>query len=403
MARSNYNIALPGIVDLHRPNGAQVSGWPNLVTARRMSETTSGVSRRKPKGWKPPTAYSLTSRDVSYQTGYCLYYNTPTKGSTGQWYTGVVGCPESGGRFNGEHHFNSAISETDAIADLGLRNAALTAARNNLKNTSINLGVAFGERKQTARLIGDTASRLARSVRYLKRGSIRKAMDELGISSRKREPRGSNVPQKWLEMQYGWKPLLSDVYGAADALSKHPTDHWRVTAKATRSRVDQYAYDKYPGSGSGFDACECRAQVRRSVFARIDAIPDNAAKIALASTGVTNPLLVGWELVPFSFVVDWFIPIGNYVESLDAMLGYTEGYYTSSLFVRAEWTDKGRSGTVGSHKVINDFYGYKKLIHLSRTAQAGVPLSKLPRFKDPRSLGHMANGLALLAQVFGRR
>jgi hypothetical protein len=284
-----------------------------------------------------------------------------------------------------------------------LRNIALTAVRNNLKNTDINLGVAFGERKQTARLIGDTASRLAKSIRHLKRGSPRKAMDELGISSRKREPRGSNVPSKWLEMQYGWKPLLGDVHGAADALSKHPTDHWRVTAKATRSRVDQYAYDIFPGSGSGFDACECRAKVERSVFARIDAIPNNAATIALASAGVTNPLLVAWELVPFSFVVDWFLPVGNYVESLDAMLGYTSGYYTSSLLVRANWTDNGRSGTVGIHKIFNNYSGYKKLIHLSRTAQAGVPLSKLPRFKDPRSLGHMANGLALLAQVFGRR
>jgi hypothetical protein len=176
-----------------------------------------------------------------------------------------------------------------------------------------------------------------------------------------------------------------------------------VTAKATRSRVDQYAYDIFPSSGGGFDACMCRAKVTRSVFARIDAIPNNAATIALSSAGVTNPLLVAWELVPFSFVVDWFLPVGNYVEQLDAMLGYTQGYYTSSLLVRADWLDIGRSGKVGSTLIRNTFEGSKKLIHLNRTAQAGVPLAKLPRFKDPRSLGHMANGLALLAQVFGRK
>lgn len=289
------------------------------------------------------------------------------------------------------------------MLDLGLRNTALIAVRNKLKSTDINLGVAFGERKQTARLIGDTATRLAKSFMALKRGKIRKAMDEIGISSRKREPRGSNAPSKWLEMQYGWKPLLSDVYGATDALSKHPEDDWRVTAKATRSRVDQYAYDVFPSNGGGFDACMCRATVKRSVFARIDAVPNNAAAIALSSSGVTNPLLVAWELVPFSFVVDWFLPIGNYVESLDAMLGYTEGFYSSSLLVKADWLDIGRSGTVNKTTIRNNFEGSKKLVHLDRDVSQSVPLSKLPRFKDPWSLGHMANGLALLSQVFGRK
>ena len=41
----------------------------------------------------------------------------------------------------------------------------------------------------------------------------------------------------------------------------------------------------------------------------------------LAATGFSNPLNLGWELVPFSFVVDWFVGIGNYLSSLDATLG----------------------------------------------------------------------------------
>jgi hypothetical protein len=31
--------------------------------------------------------------------------------------------------------------------------------------------------------------------------------------------------------------------------------------------------------------------------------------------------MVAWELVPFSFVLDWFIPIGSYLSQLDASAG----------------------------------------------------------------------------------
>lgn len=407
MARVNFNRSTPGLLRTYSPRNEPL---PNTSVTfpvwKSASETQSGTTRRKPStGWISPTAYNFLGIYISRAYGNSDVQSTGLV-SNGTRYNGVVGG--SGGRFNSLNHFNEIVLETEVRGDKGLRNKALIAARNNLKSTDINLGVAFGERKQTARLIGDTASRLGKSIRHLKSGRIRKAMDELGISSRKREPRGSNVPSKWLEMQYGWKPLLSDVYGAADALSKHPRDHWRVTAKATRSMNESYSMRREPigvtGPTSNFDAFAGRAEVFTSVFARIDAVPRNEALISLASAGVTNPLLVAWELVPFSFVVDWFLPIGGWVESLDAMLGYEQGYYSSSLYIRAEWKEEGltRRWPSGA-KVANLFEGTKLLVEVDRDVSNGIPLPRLPRFKDPRSLGHMANGLALLSQVFGRK
>jgi len=321
----------------------------------------------------------------------------------GDCYTGVVGVLSGDGitRFDLANALNQALLEYDAKLDDGLRNSALIAARNNLKSASVDLGVAFAERKQTVGLVTETATRMGRSIRYLLRGQTRRAMDELGISSKKRAPRGSNVPNKWLEMQYGWKPLLSDVYGATDSLAKRTRDDWRITAKATKSNSisKSVEYDA-KGAGWGFISVEGR----KSVFARIDCAPQSEILISLSSLGITNPLNVAWERVPFSFVVDWFLPIGNYLDSLDAMLGYECRGYSSSLLVRAEWTIVGRSGTVsGSYKIKNSYEGGKKLVYLERIASSSVPIPTPPSFKDPRSLGHMANALALLAGAFGRR
>jgi hypothetical protein len=267
----------------------------------------------------------------------------------------------------------------------------------------VDLGTAFGERKQLANMLGDTATNLAKAFRYVRRGQVRRAMNQLGISRKHNEPIGGSWVQKILELRYGWIPSLSDVYSAADTLSKRGKGDWRITAKATRKADSEYVYRLEPLPTTNFDACSVTAKVMRSAFVRIDAVPDNELLISLANVGVLNPLQVAWELVPFSFVVDWGWALGNWIESLDAMLGYTQCYTSTSFLVRADWEDTGLSK---EHTALsytrNHYEGRKKLVYLNRSALSGVPLPTLPRIKDPRSYAHMANGLALLAQSLGR-
>lgn len=398
MAHENFTMKLTRTDNkLSWSNG--VFRWYYPGTSKESSEYTVGVSRRKPEGFMSPTAYEFLKLYFVYPYGSCLKDpNINSNASNGALYEGVVGPPEAGGRFNGKGHFDGAVDETTLKNDNGLRNMALIACRNKLKSTEINLGIAFGERNRTARLLGDTATRLARAVQALRRGAIRRAMDELGISSRRNQPRGNNVPQRWLELQYGWRPLLSDVYGAARALENRSKGDWRVTAKATRSEA--LAYTKV---NTNVNASTCRASGTRSVYTRIDAVPQNEAIISLASLGVTNPLSVAWELVPFSFVVDWAYPVGNFLSSLDAMLGYGSAYYSSSLLVKVDWVTNGDTILDGNDLTKNVFTGTKKMVYLKREVSSSIPVPHPPRLKDPRSLAHMANGLALLSQVFGRR
>lgn len=62
--------------------------------------------------------------------------------------------------------------------------------------------------------------------------------------------------------------------------------------------------------------------------------------------GLTNPLLLGWELIPFSFVADWFIQVGDYLETLDALIGVKRIAITRSVKQRSEvWIDEEKVGT----------------------------------------------------------
>jgi hypothetical protein len=350
-------------------------------------EETAGVSRRKPKGWIPPTNYQLYAEKWRRAQGY--------RNVEGRYWSKTTGCL-GGSLFNTLNHFNEILSYSYASNTPLNSSAAVVAARNKFKRYEVDLGVAFGERKATSRQLGDTAIRLAKSVNELRRGHFRNAARQLGIIHDPGKPRGSNWTNHWLQLQYGWKPLLSDVYGSVDALSKREARDWRVTAKSGRKEIQTFDKSDYYWTGS--------AVWERGVFVRIDATPSNDLTMSLSSLGILNPLNVAWELVPYSFVVDWFLPIGAWLDSLDALLGYTNIWQSVTTYNKTTYVGSGKPTYYdGGMKVTQSWDEWGEFTKIVRTATSGAPLPSFPRLKDPRSLGHMANGLSLLAQAFGRR
>lgn len=396
MARQDFFVDLPGT--------CQYFGNPPKVVpdAKHASEKQVGTSRRKPSGWVKPTAYHFSRNRYDRHEGVWSYeYSSGGPFVTQTSYVGVVGSSPQG-RFNSLNTFN------DLYQPAGIPNSwvdrAVQQARLNMKDQDINLGAAFGERNATARLLGDTATNLAKSFRDLRRGNWRQASRRLGITN-PRQPRGSSATSKWLELQYGWQPLLSDIHGACDALAKRDKSDWRVTGKG--SVKEPIVTARITGHERSSDYGFGTVQGERGVFVRIDAVPESDLLRSLSALGITNPAAVAWELVPFSFVVDWALPIGDWLSSLDAMLGYGPTSCSISKLERFgishRLMDSQPSGGGWFHKYTRNGTGSRHFVRLDRTVSDSVPLPTLPRFQDPLSLGHMANGLSLLSQVFGGR
>lgn len=399
--RKNFTVAIPSRLE-KRSGGSVIITNP---TGRYAVESTTGVSRRLPTGWLTPTPYSFHRSAARLGTG--------TFNLSEIWNGQKYEYDDSYGNILRHNSAESVYTCRDRVyAPQGVPQAmidqALIKARLKMKRGDLNLGVAFAERNKTAQLLGDTASRLAKAYRALRKGDLKRVGRELGIA--KPNLRQPTIPRKWLELQYGWKPLLSDVYGSVDALARRHAHDWRVTGiGSVREAIDvrdrQYPYgDADPkalvtagiGSATGYRGC----------YVRIDAVPENDLLLALASLGVTNPLLIAWELVPFSFVVDWALPIGAYLESLDAMLGYKDTYCTISTMEKfeAEYRLFPPENRWGGYTAKRSGSGHWDYVALNRSVSLTVPLPTMPRLKDPTSLNRMANGLSLLAAVFtGRR
>lgn len=382
-------------------------GLPTFIKVTGVkSATRSGGSaqRARPIGWLNPTNYSMVEESWFNARGSvldeALDKSQPTSLRVGSG-LGIAGVPTL------RNNVYSALDLNDVIPS-SLTQRALVNARNKLKNGSINLGQAFVERGQTAELVATNLSRVANALLALRRRNIKRFFHELrfGTPSRKivrkvnRTLDKKGLHRTWLEYQYGWKPLLSDIHGAVTALDAQKRDNWNITCKA---KVGDRIVKELT-LNAGISKHKARLNMFFGSFVRIDAVPSNTALQTAASLGFTNPVALAWELLPFSFLFDWALPLGDYFSSWDATLGWEIKGFSQSNFTKIQIDFTGVSHQSGNHRFSNNWLaGYRKT-KLDRGGSLVVPFPAFPRPKDPfGSKEHVANALALLGAAVNWR
>jgi len=308
---------------------------------------------------------------------------------------------------------NDTMAETDVglmsadpsvlSFDSVLPNRALIDARLKLKEQSVNLAQAFAERRQTAALLEETLRKVAGCVSALRRKQFSKAVDslELPFSASKRLSRKESAAKNWLALQYGWKPLLSDLHGAAEALrsaDEANPNRYVISVRGVASSQRQFVPTVY-GLGTSIPASSVKSNTGVVMYkARVGLdykIDGSRLLLTAKKAGFSNPAVLAWELLPFSFVADWFLPIGNYLGQVDAAYGLTfmGGYCTQRMECVGGFRAKFYNGWWDNLDATASYYNMK----WDRSVYVSEPLAKLPSFKNPVSGTHLANAAALLA------
>lgn len=214
------------------------------------------------------------------------------------------------GRFN-EYSVDDARGES--IARLR--------ANQRLASGHLNILVAVGESRETVRYVANRGILLYRTLNDIRRGRFSDAASRLkvGLSQNaskrlERQRRRATSPadllaNSWLEYSFAIRPLMADAYGAVEAY------HSKMQAGDAVRATARY---KAGPKGTVYKA---------GVLGRVRS-PESRT---LQQLGVTNPLLAAWELVPLSFVVDWFLPIGSYLSYMDSTLGLDVQSWHSTL------------------------------------------------------------------------
>lgn len=207
----------------------------------------------------------------------------------------------------------------------------ITENEENLLNTSVDAKIGSGISQLYVTLAESrkTLNMIARGMHFLRR-PLSDAKNILRLTREDlRTPAGRNrlldkAGDLWLEGRYGWRPFVFEVMGMTETLLKGGRSA-RYTARGSLSRKGSFSVShrdfaqvfSVGALGSfGIDVdvnCSYECRVGTTVDYKIDT-QDNLRFLL----GVYDPLGSTWELVKFSFVIDWFLNIGDVLQSLQA-------------------------------------------------------------------------------------
>jgi len=194
-----------------------------------------------------------------------------------------------------------------------------------IKGHKFNLAVNVAQAHQLVNMVESTLLHFGRSLRYLKRGDFTSAARELGVGGKVHQTRlnSRDVSGRWLELQYGWLPSLSDAFEAAkayEAISQGRSA--RIVAVVGKgAKIDRSASPgNYSSEGYHILTKKCIIELEEDISVS-------------RSLGLLDPLSVLWEITPYSFVADWFLPIGSYLENL-SVIPSLKGRFLTTLYSR---------------------------------------------------------------------
>jgi len=233
------------------------------------------------------------------------------------------------------------------------------------------MGAALGELKKSVSMISDRAGQLFRFTRKLRRFDFLGAARELNVAiygkdgqyyrTTKKGPKKLNLRKEsrafsanFLEYSFGWAPLVGDIAKAVDIFSDPYVGQVNVTARAAlRDKYVNSVNTYYPWAPV-IDAASHNYSVVVKCKANVRVVNPNAN--LAAQMGFVNPLAVAWELVPFSFVVDYFVNVQGYLENFTSLYGLELSSVSSTTFVKDDcvatqtwWDDRMRRDCVSSY------------------------------------------------------
>lgn len=191
---------------------------------------------------------------------------------------------------------SSALTEasTRALADRG--------------NSQSNLWESLAEAEKSAGMLHDALN------------SLNKFADK----NRKTIGRAKAAGDAYLLYRYGLLPLLLDVQAAVDGMSK-AVGRVRKTSRGSVTLTRSYITTEIGFNVYGPVVVDRRSTWNETLVLRATSLDEYSASIG-SNMGFTLKGLVSlpWELVPYSFVVDWLLNIGDFINAIIPAFGVSQ-------------------------------------------------------------------------------
>jgi len=173
-------------------------------------------------------------------------------------------------------------------------------------------------------LAGENQEFVKRGKRLINRGDLGK--------------KSKDFANNWLAFHFGLEPLYQDVYNSINALQQPLKDQALRSGSRVVFRYVGNGFPLFAGSvNDGYVYCVIGGNVSVT----------NPNLFLANQMGLVNPLAAAFDMIRFSFVLDWFVNVQDVLTAWSDFAGLTfsGAYYTIGCKSYNSWTQKIGSDT----------------------------------------------------------
>lgn len=287
-----------------------------------------------------------------------------------------------------------------------------------MDQTQLDAGIAGAELGQAVDMLADRSRQMFDAYKAARRGDM-KGLRDVFFSKPRRSPsplldslnfgkvnrrdyekrlleakkrNRQKLSDAQLEFQFGVRPLVDDVFNLADTIRGFA----ECTKRGTRVRASRKVAQRvvpsaqFPAVGTAFESKSIVAYLEQEE----STLPERL--------GLANPLGILWEVMPWSFALDWIVPIGEFIDAQSFRLR-AKGTFVTTFFSHyeatgGEFVEPEGNTTITFDSQVAPWFVNMTVVERTVTTQLSVPLPTLKSsLLGGEPLTRLANAWALLA------
>lgn len=378
--RQTYNNSSSKVIRLVIPGGS------DFYTTYEVRDMILESATRRKGDFHQPTPYFISQTKVVGKTGQLGQARTRPGAPYNPYIRGVPsprqGSVDSFGLFKNTAGKAASMLNAKILDEANQWSAMVDAAE---------LGQTVGLLGDLSRsFLGVTAGIIDRNPKLIlesfgvKNTKQRRAYvrNVLRRTKRKKGTVGDAAADLWLQYRYGIRPLVRSLedYQAALTAGYNPEFEAQVTYVEEQKWV---AFDN-KGSYAGFDyrLLETGYSKRSVRYKAVVSFADSL-KARIRGNPVAEALGTAWELIPYSFVLDWIVKVGDYINQLNlptltSSFRYVRTTKDLTRFVGTSEYFRPSTGSTAEFKPTDNLpVNYTETRSFRREPGVGVPLGNL--------------------------
>lgn len=203
------------------------------------------------------------------------------------------------------------------------RNEAVTKALTKIADQKVNLGENLATLNQTIGLFTSRLDILVTALQKARRNKHWWKFFQDSARDIKRKGIDQIAAGEYLAYVYGLRPLMQDVWTMHELMKKKGLSSDLLLKAVGSAQRSQFQGSRTIGPASYSLQKQLswtsESRTKCTIWARID--PNYRGLRALNQLGLLNPAGLAWDLIPYSFCIDWVLPIGPVLYAMSAPAG----------------------------------------------------------------------------------